>query len=292
MAPTCLPGTDATTRVSARRHAWLWAAWACPICCGPARRRAASAPDTSVILFWMWGGPSQLETYDCKPDAPSEYRGPFRPIKTTVPGLDICELFPLQARLGHRMSLIRSLHHKMSSHNDGSIELLTGKTPAKDDPDLDGQQRASRFRHDRQPAARLARQRLASLCRHSARAVHDAADLPGHGPLGLRDRRSVGGRIFVRRICRSTRASTARGSTTAASLVAARPLPPRPRPARRARGHRSVSPAGLSTADQHGRGRRLCAWTRKSPRRATAMAGTCGAKAACWPAGWPRPAPA
>ena len=100
------------------------------------RARAAtgqSAPDTSVILFWMWGGPSQLETYDCKPDAPSEYRGPLRPIKTTVPGLDICEVFPLQAKLGHRMSLVRSLHHKMSSHNDGSIELLTGKTPAKED---------------------------------------------------------------------------------------------------------------------------------------------------------------
>ncbi len=92
-----------------------------------------SAPDTTVILFWMWGGPSQLETYDCKPDAPSEYRGPLRPIKTTVPGLDVCEVFPLQAKLGHRMSLVRSLHHKMSSHNDGSIELLTGKTPAKED---------------------------------------------------------------------------------------------------------------------------------------------------------------
>lgn len=91
-------------------------------------------PDTSVILFWMWGGPSQLETWDMKPDAPSEYRGLFRPISTTVPGLDICELFPLQARQGHRFSLIRSLHHEMSSHNDGSIELLTGKTPERADP--------------------------------------------------------------------------------------------------------------------------------------------------------------
>ncbi|MEX0679690.1 MAG: DUF1501 domain-containing protein [Pirellulales bacterium] len=91
-------------------------------------------PDTTVILFWMWGGPSQLETWDCKPDAPSEYRGPLRPIHTTVPGLDVCEVFPLQAKLGHRISLIRSLHHQMSSHNDGSIELLTGKTPLKEDP--------------------------------------------------------------------------------------------------------------------------------------------------------------
>jgi hypothetical protein len=89
---------------------------------------------TSVILFWMWGGPSHLETYDMKPEAPVEYRGPFRPIRTEVPGLDICELFPLQAKQAKRFSLVRSLHHKMSSHNDGSIEVLTGKTPAIADP--------------------------------------------------------------------------------------------------------------------------------------------------------------
>ena len=101
-----------------------------------AAQSAAGNPksDTSVILFWMWGGPSQLETWDCKPDAPSEYRGPFRPTATNVPGLDICELFPLQARQAHRYSLVRSLHHEMSAHNDGSIELLTGKTPVKPDP--------------------------------------------------------------------------------------------------------------------------------------------------------------
>ncbi len=93
-----------------------------------------AARDASVILFWMWGGPSQLETYDLKPDAPSEYRGPFRPVATKVPGLDVCELFPLQAEVGDKVSLIRSLHHTMSAHNDASIELLTGKTPAKPDP--------------------------------------------------------------------------------------------------------------------------------------------------------------
>jgi uncharacterized protein (DUF1501 family) len=99
-----------------------------------AREAAGATPDTAVIVVWMWGGPSQLETYDLKPDAPSEYRGPFRPIRTTVPGLDVCELFPLQARLAHRFSLVRSLHHTMSSHNDGSIEVLTGKTPTVADP--------------------------------------------------------------------------------------------------------------------------------------------------------------
>ncbi len=89
---------------------------------------------TSVILFWMWGGPSQLETFDPKPDAPAEYRGPFRPIRTRVPGLDVCELFPSLARQAHRFAVVRSLHHAMSSHNDGSIEVLTGKTPDRPDP--------------------------------------------------------------------------------------------------------------------------------------------------------------
>jgi hypothetical protein len=131
-----------------------------PVCDGPASRReflrvgalglggmtlteilAARAaagqgnvPQTSVILFWMWGGPSQLETWDMKPQAPSEYRGPFSPIATNVPGIDICEIFPQHAKLAHRYSIVRSLHHEMASHNDGSIELLTGKTPLQADP--------------------------------------------------------------------------------------------------------------------------------------------------------------
>lgn len=95
---------------------------------------SSSELPTSVILFWMWGGPSQVETFDPKPNAPSEYRGPFRPIATSVPGIEICELFPLLAKIADRYSLIRSLHHEMASHNDGSIEVLTGKTPSVADP--------------------------------------------------------------------------------------------------------------------------------------------------------------
>jgi len=60
--------------------------------------------ETSVILFWMWGGPSQLETYDMKPAAPQEYRGPLTPIRTNVPGMEICEYFPLQAQMADKFS--------------------------------------------------------------------------------------------------------------------------------------------------------------------------------------------
>lgn len=99
-----------------------------------AQASTKSPPDTSVILFWMWGGPSQFETWDPKPGAPTEYRGPFNAIRTAVPGMDFCELFPKQAQIARKLAIVRSLHHTMSSHNDGSIELLTGKTPIVPDP--------------------------------------------------------------------------------------------------------------------------------------------------------------
>src|SRR5881227_3344493 len=67
-----------------------------------AREQAAapgSARNASVILLWLDGGPSHLDLYDMKPDAPAEYRGLWRPIKTRVPGFDVTELFPRQARV-------------------------------------------------------------------------------------------------------------------------------------------------------------------------------------------------
>ena len=100
------------------------------------RARAAtheSGRRGSVILLYMHGGPSHLETYDLKPEAPVEYRSIFKPIATNVPGLSICEHLPLQARIADKFSLIRSCHHSMSSHSDGGIEVLTGKTPSKPD---------------------------------------------------------------------------------------------------------------------------------------------------------------
>ena len=95
-----------------------------------ARARAASTAstsDTSVILFWLDGGPSHMDLYDLKPDAPAEYRGIWKPIKTTVPGMDISELFPRQARIAHRMSIIRSLHHGTGDHFAGGHRILTAK---------------------------------------------------------------------------------------------------------------------------------------------------------------------
>lgn len=101
-----------------------------------AARAEAGVPrrDTAVILLYLHGGPSQLETYDLKPEAPSEYRSVFRSIPTRVPGMEICELFPLQAAQAHRFALVRSLHHDVNIHSDGGIVVLTGKRPTVLDP--------------------------------------------------------------------------------------------------------------------------------------------------------------
>ena len=90
--------------------------------------------DNSVILFWCYGGMSQLETYDLKPDAPTEFRSVYKPISSSIPGMDLCELFPQQAKLADKISIIRSMHHRMNSHSDGHIHGLTGKPPIQPDP--------------------------------------------------------------------------------------------------------------------------------------------------------------
>src|SRR5437588_9054974 len=59
-----------------------------------AASKAAGKPQRSVILLWLWGGPSHLDTFDPKPDAPADYKGPFRAVGTNVPGIQICELLP------------------------------------------------------------------------------------------------------------------------------------------------------------------------------------------------------
>ena len=63
----------------------------------------------AVIMVCLAGGPSHLETYDLKPDAPSAYRGEFQPIQTNVPGFDLCEHMPMQARIADKLALVRSV---------------------------------------------------------------------------------------------------------------------------------------------------------------------------------------
>jgi uncharacterized protein (DUF1501 family) len=85
---------------------------------GVLRLRAATQapPATAVIFIQLGGGASHMETYDPKPDAPAEYRGAFRAIRTSVPGVSFCELLPRQARLMHRLVVARSVQHHEASH--------------------------------------------------------------------------------------------------------------------------------------------------------------------------------
>ena len=123
---------------------------------GRAAARTTSA-DTSVILIYCLGGASHLETYDLKPDGPDLMRSVFRPIATRVPGMAICEHLPRHARVADKFTLIRSLqpqdqHPQRRLHHRPHRQGADGARS-----DLDRHERASRLRHDHQPAARSAR---------------------------------------------------------------------------------------------------------------------------------------
>lgn len=84
-------------------------------------------PAKACIFLFMWGGPSQLETFDLKPEAPDEVRGEFRPIATRVPGLQICEHFSRLAQWTDRVAIVRSLTHDDPAHLSSGHATLTGQ---------------------------------------------------------------------------------------------------------------------------------------------------------------------
>ena len=97
-------------------------------CCGSRRRGRSSPRQTpkAVIWIYMFGGPSHIDMYDMKPNAPVEIRGEFRPIRTNVPGIEICELMPLQAKIADKFSIVRGIQ-TFNSHDPDT--LLTGFPP-------------------------------------------------------------------------------------------------------------------------------------------------------------------
>jgi hypothetical protein len=89
--------------------------------------RNGATKNTAVILIWLDGGPGHMDLYDMKPDAPAEYRGIWKPIHTVVPGFDISGLFPKQAKITDKFSIVRSLHHDTGDHFAGGHRMLTTK---------------------------------------------------------------------------------------------------------------------------------------------------------------------
>src|SRR5581483_9475434 len=100
--------------------------------------------DTSVILFWLSGGPGHMETWDPKPDAPAEYRGPLASILTALPGVRFSELMPCQARLTQQLAILRTVNHGSGDHTKSNHWMLTGyEGPAFNAPDFKVQRRPS-----------------------------------------------------------------------------------------------------------------------------------------------------
>src|SRR5581483_2990303 len=87
---------------------------------------------TAVIVVWLRGGASHLETYDPKPEAPSEYRGPYGALTTRTPGLRVGELLPRHAAISNHFTILRSMAHTGGGHPAGSLQLLSGDPDPSD----------------------------------------------------------------------------------------------------------------------------------------------------------------
>src|SRR5262249_33237660 len=95
-----------------------------------AHRAAGADPDRDIncIMLFLVGGPSHIDTWDPKPQAPAEIRGPFQPIATNVPGIRISEIFPKMAKHADKFSLIRSVYHTATAvHDTGHQMMQTGR---------------------------------------------------------------------------------------------------------------------------------------------------------------------
>lgn len=91
-----------------------------------AQSAAPQAKARSIIMIYLHGGPSHIDIYDLKPDAPAEFRGEFKPIRTNVPGLDICELMPLQSKIADKFAVVRGIRCADGGHS--AEEIMRGST--------------------------------------------------------------------------------------------------------------------------------------------------------------------
>jgi len=91
----------------------------------------AAAADRNVIILWMRGGPSHIDMWDPKPEAPIDYRGEFGTISTTVPGIQLGDMLPNSARVMEHWSIVRSLHHTDAGHSAADQICFTGYPPGR-----------------------------------------------------------------------------------------------------------------------------------------------------------------
>ena len=265
---------------SAASRPWAWG-WRTP-CAWVPSRGVRDPGRRTAILIWLDGGPSHLETFDLKPDAPAEVRGPFRPIATNVPGLAIGEHFVRLARQMDKVCLVRSMTSELGEHNFGRHYLLTGYKPS---PVLDYPGFGAVVAHCRGGPAGAA-----VLRRRAGRPAGGGAGLPAGGVRPVRRR----GRPQQARLPRPRpgavaraggRGSTAGGGSWPTSTGSA---------AGRGRGveRRPRRPLRAGVPAHHARPRRRgpSTWRGSRPPCASGTGCTAWASPACWPAGWSRPA--
>src|SRR5207247_2221573 len=89
-----------------------------------------------VIFLFQWGGPSHVDMFDMKPNAPDHYRSPLKPIASSCPEIQVCEQLPETAKRMHKVTLIRTLTHTMKNHNSAGYYALSGHAPPTDDQRL------------------------------------------------------------------------------------------------------------------------------------------------------------
>ncbi|MSU79379.1 MAG: DUF1501 domain-containing protein [Gemmataceae bacterium] len=97
-----------------------------------ARDLGQSPRKNSVIILWMRGGPSHIDMWDPKPDAPVEFRGEFGVTRSRVPGVLLSDMLPMTARMNHQWSIVRSLHHREAAHSAGDQICFTGYDAGRD----------------------------------------------------------------------------------------------------------------------------------------------------------------
>ena len=101
------------------------------------RAENASKPKserTAVIMVWLPGGQSHVDTYDPKPEIGSEYRGPFKTIRTKVPGTVFTELLPMNAKIADKFTVLRSMHQSAGGHPAGTMQMFSGDSDTRDKP--------------------------------------------------------------------------------------------------------------------------------------------------------------
>ena len=246
-----------------------------------------------MILVWLDGGPPQHETYDPKPEAPAEFRGPLKAMSTSVPGIQISELLPHHARMMDKMSIIRSMHHDNGDHFAAAHWMLTGYLGSNAANLAPQYPSAGSIVASSQGPRRPGMPAYVGLPNtHSVGLVpgyHGAAYLGvAYNPFyadGDPELRRLSG-PQPRRFPPGVDARPARGPAALLDLV-------RPRPARRRRlgpdgRPRPVRAAGLHDGPRRRGPRRPSTSARKTRGSATATAATSGARARCWPAGWSR----